>query len=500
MQLHMKYKISVKASQVFFYLLSFLLLTASISGCARQSLSKLSNLPNAQISSSGYQPIQPVVWNLSNGLTILFLEDNELPLIQGSLYVKGGSLWESPEKIGSTVAMGSQLREGGAGDLEPAELDVALDRLSSNITASFSGEIGQLSFACLDSDFQKVFDIFADVTLRPRFASERLNLWKGQQLEAIKRRVEDGDTVAQIAFNQLLYGDHPLGRIIVDGDIKKLTRSDLLASYQKLVRPNNSILAISGRISESKLREEVERRFALWQPSTEDLADLPAVVTNNKPAIYFIELPFSQSTILMGHLGVPRLTPDYAAIDLFNNIFGASGFGTRLMGRIRTELGLAYGVYGVISPGIVQGKNLIMLQTKSESAAQAIIESISELKKIQTQEVEYSELNESQISILNSFIFKFDSIEKSLQRQAMLRILNYPLDYDTTYSNIIAGLSAADVKQVARQRWDISKFVVVVVGDKTSYTAIQSARNQPNSVLSDLDLIKVRFDQKLQLQ
>jgi zinc protease len=199
----------------------------------------------------------------------------------------------------------------------------------------------------------------------------------------------------------------------------------------------------------------------------------------------------------MGHLGVPRLTPDYPSIDAFNDIFGLGGFGSRLMSRVRTELGLAYGIYGMISPGFPIGRNFISLQTKSESTAQALTEAVGVLTQMQAESVEKTALAESQRSLASAFIFKFDSTEKIVQRQALFELLGYPADYDSTYVDKINALTPIDVQTVAQRRWDLSKFVIVVVGDNSAYTQVEAMVKDSSSPLSGKSLRKLHFDQKL---
>jgi zinc protease len=444
-----------------------------------------------------YKPTRPSSWTLPNGLTVFFRQDSELPIVQSALLLKGGALWEDAEDVGSTAAMGDQMRQGGAGPLTPDELDRALEAYAASISSAFGAENGKVSMSCLSTDLDQIFPLFAGVVLQPRFDSDRLNLFKGQSLEALRRRIEDGETVADLSFAQLVFANSALGRVPVASQIQKLNR-ELLQKYHKhFVRPDGAVLAITGDITESRARVLVEEYFSKWLPRGTPLPEPERPQTLSQPGIYFVELPFSQSTIQMGQLGVPRLSPDYVAIDVFNEIFGTGGFGSRLMSRVRTELGLAYGVYGFVAPGFPIGRNIISLQTKSESTGQALVESLSELRRMQTEAVTYAELSESKRTISNAFVFKFDSTEKLVQRHALFELLGYPSSYDQTYIEKLELLTAADIQEVARRRWDINSFVIVVVGNNSAYTQLEQLTKSGTGPLAGKPLRKLRFDQKL---
>ncbi|MEY4668804.1 MAG: hypothetical protein RL518_1503 [Pseudomonadota bacterium] len=476
-------------------LTAFLLLslTGSI-GCSPGHLSPERATISRADEVAQFKPIQPEEWRLENGLRVIYLKDDELPLVRGRLFIRGGSLWGPESPVGAVSAMGDQMRQGGAGSRSADMLDQELEELAASISSSFSTEFGGVSFSSLASDIDKVFPLFADVALRPRFEGERLALWKGQSLESIRRRKEDPSTVASIAFTQLLYGDSPYGRVSVDRDIQSISRDLVVSLHQKFVRPDGGLLVITGRIERPVVEKLVEQHFGGWKARGEQLPPAPPVSHDPKPGIYFVELPFSQASVQMGHLGVPRLTPDYPAIDMFNEVFGTSGFGSRLMQRVRTELGLTYGVYGGISPAVVKGVNYVFLQTKADSVAPAIHESIGVLAKMQSAPPTEDEMEEKKTAIENSFVLNFDSIDDIAVRNARLRLLEYPADYDQTYLQKVQGVTPTSVQEVAQNRWDPSKFVIVVVGNETAYQRLQSALADKNNPLSSFALSKLRFE------
>jgi zinc protease len=434
---------------------------------------------------------------MANGLRVMYLRDAELPLVRGSLLIRGGTLWEEPERWGAVSALGAQLRQGGAGTRSAEELDRVLEELSAGISTAAGGESINASFRCLSSDLETVLSLFADVVLRPRFEEGRLDLWKGQNLEAIRRRVDEPSAVAGLALGELLYGWSPYGRFLLEDDVRGIARTDLSGLHRSTIVPDGAILTVTGDVDRAKLELLLERNFGGWRASGRSTPHPPLVEAEPIPGIYFIRLPYMQSTIYLGQLGVPRLTEDYIAIEGFNELFGASGFGSMLMQRIRTELGLAYSVYGGILPGPVRGKNVIALQTKAESTGTAIVESLRVLGTMQRSEVEGEKLAEAKRSITNSFIFRFDTVDDALNRRALQTYLNYPADYDSTYLPQIAALTPGEIRAAAERRWDLSKFVIVVVGDDKAYASVKESLSSAVSELQGYELREVAFEGRL---
>jgi zinc protease len=479
-----------------------LLLSGSVMGCYGKVATVQPPLPSRADEVAAFKPVKPEVWQLPNGLEVMFLPDQELPLVRGRLFIKGGALWTPSSTPGAVGATGELMRGGGTSELPADELDKELERLAAQISTSFATEFGSAGFSCLSSDFERVFSLFSQVLLTPRFESEKVSLWKGQALEGIRRRKEEPNTVGTIAFNQLLYGSTPYGRIAKSADITRITRSELQKLHKELVKPDGAVLVVTGKIPRTLLERVVERELGGWISRGSELPPPPTIEVEPKPGIYFIELPFSQATIFAGQLGVPRLTPDYPAIEVFNEVFGASGFGSRLMQRVRTEKGLSYSIYGAIAPGIVKGMNFITAQTKAESVDEALAEILLVVEELQHTMVSESDLVERKSAIKNSFVFNFDSPDNVAGRMAKLRLLKYPEDYDATFLPKIEAVTPSDVRNVAKERWNRDKFVIVIIGNDKAYReleALKTAQAQ-DSALQKFELIKLSFDQALEFE
>jgi len=459
----------------------------------------LAEISHAEAVATSWSQVAPERWSLSNGLTVLFLEDRELPLVSGTLYIKSGSLWEPADAGGLVSAMGTLMRQGGAGNFSADQLDRELEILSASISSNFGAELGTIGFSCLDLDFERVFSMFAAVVLEPRFELPRLELWRDRMREEIKRRIEQPEVVAGLALRRLLYGDSAYGRVVVTSDLRKISRGRLLQAHRRFVRPNEAILAVSGRISKDKLQAVVAEKLGAWKKAVDKWPPPPRNDFVPQAGIYFIKQPLEQATVFIGQLGVPRLTPDYLAIDVFNEIFGTGGFGSHLVRNVRTRAGLAYGVYGGIFPALVRGKNLIVLQTKASSVAKGIEEALRVLINLQQSEVSAGELVETKRVIENSYVFNFDAPGKIVNRAAQLELLGYPADYDHTYLPGIRAVSAAQVQEVAKQRWHLEELILVVVGPESAYVELEQMMTQMPELLPGMLVRRVNFGEKLLL-
>ncbi len=475
-----------------FRVLSFFLSCLLLFSCVKVSISWDSPEKPGE---SPFVPPKTERFVLNNGLTVIFLSDPELPLVRGSIYFRGGSLIESQK--GLVGAMGSLMRGGGAGNRSADELDKDLEKLASSINSSFGQEFGNISFSCVKSTMADTLGLVRDVMLKPRFEERRLRLWQSQTLDSIKRRREGPNTIANIAFAQVLYEGTPYGRVLLSEDVKKIKRGDLIKAHKRYIRPEGAYLAFTGDLTLDEAKLVAEKYFGNWSSSSKADYMLPPVDTVPSSDLFFIEGPFQQATVIAGQLGVPRQSPDQFAIDVANTIFGGTDFGSRLMVNIRGRLGLVYSIFGAIIPGAVKGRNIIYFQTKSDSIAGALKGSINELERFRREPVSIEELEQAKESLVNSFIFKFDSTDNLVERKASLELLGYPTDFDDLYMRSIQAMTASDVLQVAKERWDPAKFTIVVVGDKSALDQINALSLEENSVIKNKNIRIVQFNEAL---
>jgi zinc protease len=481
-----------RINTTFIALASALLLCSCSSSKLSEDFSKFSKITE---SSEKIPDFKYESWKLENGLKVFFTEDKELPLFSASIFMRGGSFWEVTDQTGLYSALGSNMRSGGAGKYSPIELDAEVDKYAASLSSSFGQEFGSISVSGLSTDKEALFGLFKDVLLNPKFDDRRLQIWKGQSLEAIKRRVDDPNTIASMSTRTLLLGNSSYGRFSTSKDIKAINRNKLIALHQKAIIPNGAILAISGDMSKEDAYNLSQNYFSSWPKAQSAISEPPPYPAQKNTGIYFIEKDLKQATVIAAHLGPDRHTPDIYKIEVFNQYFGSGGFGSALMKRVRTELGLAYGVYGAILPGYPKGRALIHLQTKPETVGLALQESLATLNKIRTQEISYEEMLEAKNALSNTFVFNFTSASQVLGRKVEYALTGFPENYEDNYLESIRSITSEDIKNLAQKAWNFEDLIIMVVGPKPALTSLEQAISKLPEPLSKNKIISGKFDE-----
>ena len=405
-------------------------------------------------------------WQLGNGIQVYYYLNDELPVMQGQMYFRGGSLQDDSKIAGLASAVGSQMRAGSVVGISPAELDQKLTDLAANIESSFSDEFGSVSFFSLTEDFEEVFSIFSKVVKTPAFDSKRLELWKTLSKEGISRRRDKPGLMSYMAFLKLVYGENsPYADFKTESSINSIDRPALKAFHGKFVQPHNAILALSGSLPVAEAKKIIEKSFGDWSSTTkEPIGEFPEVVDNIKPGLYVLERELKQATVYVGHLGPKRHREDAYATKIFNRVFGHGGFSSVLFREIRSKLGLAYTVRGGINPEVDKGTFYVSMGTRAEQAVAAVNALLAIINRVRTELPSDRDFSAAKSSTEKSFVFKFADPNFIPQRSVILDLLGYKKDYDVKYLSNISAVTKEQVLEVAKTHLNPEKLVIVIVG------------------------------------
>jgi zinc protease len=410
---------------------------------------------------------RPEVWELPNGIKVYFRRDTELPLVKGKIFFGGGTLFDPIGKAGLFSTLGAEMREGGAGKYSADELDRMLDQLAAGVESSYSSDYGSVGFGCMTEDIEQVFGLFTQVVRSPRFDEKRLKLWKESNIQSIKRRTESADIMTGLTFGQLVYGaESAYGEILSERSINSITRKELQALHNSFVVPAGAQLVITGDIERAELERLVSRYFGDWTTPAGAVVNpaLPGIGKGAEPGVYVIQHEFDQSSVVIGHLGPPRIFPELIESGIYSRILGANSFSSRLMQEIRTKLGLAYSVHGAVFPGPGKGTFQVEMGTRNDGVARAVSTVLKLIRESREVPPEAAELDAAKRGIEQSFVFKFSSSEAITQRVALQNRFGFPEDFDDSYLSKVRSVQPNDVKEVGKKFVDPDRLVIVITG------------------------------------
>jgi hypothetical protein len=244
----------------------------------------------------------------------------------------------------------------------------------------------------------------------------------------------------------------------------------LLAWHKKHYHPNNVYLGVVGDFDSAAMKQKIEATFGDWEKGP--AFDEPEVPYRKEfeSGVFFIEKEdTTQAYIRVGHLGIETKNPDFFAVQVLNEVLGG-GFTSRLFDNVRSKKGLAYSVWGAVGssfmrPGVFQSG----MSTKSESMAESVGALREELVGIIENPATDEELELAKESILNSFIFNYQSRSQILGQQMLYAYYGLPADFLDRYRDNIEKVTTKDVARVAETYIHPDKMIMLVVGKSADF-------------------------------
>ena len=426
-------------------------------------------------------------YQLPNGLLVYLIEDHEFPVVNGTAFVRTGSRWEPANQIGLASLTGRVLRTGGTKQHTGDEIDQSLEQIAAEVETYVSTDSGVSYFKSLAQDTERVFGLFTEILTQPVFEQGKIEVAKTRSKGDIARRNDYPGGILYREFNKLIYGaDSPYARSMEYSHLENIDRAAIIKFYQQYFHPNNMILGISGDFDPQQMQKLISEKLGSW-PANPQLQSppLPQAAQATTGGLFFIPQPqLTQSFIQLGHLGGIMKDPDYATLDVVNQIL--DGFGGRLFDEVRSRQGLAYSVYGSWGsnydyPGVFRAGG----QTKSTTTVPMIKGILGEIDRIRNTPVNEVELNLAKDSVLNSFVFNFQTPRDTLDRLMNYEYFGYPEDFIFRYQRQVAATTIADVQRVAKTYLQPEKLVTLVVGNQAS---IQPPLTTLNSEIKEINI------------
>jgi zinc protease len=414
---------------------------------------------------------EPAEFTLSNGIRVLLLEDHELPLIRGLALIRTGNLLDPSDKRGLSQVMADVLRSGGTKSKTGDQIDEELEDVAGSVEAGMDETSANMSFSGLKETADQVLAVFKDVLTNPEFRQDKLDLTLTQYRSAIARRNDDAGEIPGRELARILYGPAtPYGWQPEYEHLARIHREDLMAFYQRYYFPKNIMLAIYGDFSTSQMHDKLEKLFADWKVEQPAAPPFPPLTAKPAPGVYFApKEDVTQTFFSIGHLGGTLRDPDYPALEVAANILG-EGFSSRLVSRIRTQLGYAYSIGASWAANYnFSGTFRISGSTKSMTTVETVQAIREEVEKLRITEVTEKELDEAKQAVLNSFVFFFDSPAKTLNRVMRYEYFGYPKDFLFQYQKAIAAVTRADVLRAAKEHIHPEELAIVTVGNPKEF-------------------------------
>ena len=409
------------------------------------------------------------------GVTVLHLSDPLLPLVDVQVQLIGGPGNFPREAFAAVSAFPFVLRGGGTRELTPAAVDRRLDELALQLSVSGGGGGMRLRMNALAETLEPAMRLLGALLVEPGLDSLALDVWRGQASERIRRRDDNPGALAFSEFNRLMYGDHPVGWVLEAADLSpaRLNRAALRRLHPVIACRGRLIVGISGDVAWDEAEPLVRRFLDPWPECDAPLDPVPEPSIRRGSGIFILPKAIEQSTVIVAQPSAVRQddSRQYFAARIADHLLGASGFGSRIMERIRTQEGLAYGASSVwTTPVRHDGILGAYTATGAETTPDALRLLLEVLEAYRRSPPTESDVRRAVEEITTGYVFAFESAAQIVARQMQYRAQALPDDWLWRYWDGLEAVTAEDVAEVIRTHLDPGRMTAFILGDPARFT------------------------------
>ena len=410
------------------------------------------------------------------GVPVRFVQTTALPIVDIDLRFNAGSARDgSISNTGFGIAsMTATMLTQGSKRLDENEFTRAVETLGINLNSSAYKDMFIVSLRSLSDDkhLLPAVDLMTQMLSEPAFDENILARNKARLLVGLQQQKQDPNSLASIAFNKELYGEHPYAHPSAGTleSVPTIEKQKLIDFKNRYLVAANASVAITGNLTleqAKKLAEDITSKLPKGQPATE----LPEPKPLSQAKHIHIPFPSTQTTVLMGQLGDKRATDTQSQqkqtnFAVGNEVLAGGDFNARLMTEIRQNLGYTYGISGSMNPMLARGPYQIGFSTRNDKARAAIDASLAVINDTLEKGVTNTEMRLTTDSLKNSFPMGFASNAGINGLLGMMNFYQLPDNYLTDYVKRIDQVQLSEVNKTMRDTLKPDDFLIVTVGQE----------------------------------
>src|SRR5687768_5187253 len=402
---------------------------------------------------------------LPNGLTVVVVEDNRLPLVSYRLAFRVGGAFDPPELPGLTDLLAGLLPEGTESrtSLEIAE-EVA--RMGASLSAGANSDYTIVAASALSQFNDRILDLMADVVLHPSFPENEVSLAKQNTKESLKQQRAQPSFLASETVARVMFGDHPYHVTAPTPEsVDAVTRERLVEFHRSTFVANNAVMVVVGDVNSDSIIAKIENLFGQWTQGTVMGDNFPAPPKRSSRSAYVVDRPGSaQTNIVIANQGITRTSPDYFPMLLMHTVLGANA-SSRLFMNLREDKGYTYGAYSSLDARRTAGTFRVTAEVRTPVTGDSLKEFFYELDRIRTEPVSEQELSDAKSYLTGVFPIRLETQEGVIDQLVQIKMFGLPDNYLEIYRNKIQEVTIEQVQEVARKYVKPDEAAFVIVGD-----------------------------------
>ena len=393
-----------------------------------------------------------------NGLKVLVKRREGSLTVSAGLFIRGGAANINASNAGIETLMLSASTEATTGFTRDVMRN-ELSRMGTVIGSSSNNDYSVLSLACTRMHFDRSWQLFTDVILRPSFTKEDVALVQQRTIVSLSDDTDNPDVYLQKLQDQVAYVGHPY---LNDTDgtpetVARLTPDDLRKYHDKLMETSRLLLVIVGDLNVTEVKDLI----------TASIGKLPRGSYKPQPVP---ALAFEKSTVEVTPRALPTnyvqglfSAPSLNSPDIYAMRVASSLLRDRVFEEVRVKRNLSYAPDAFLRS---QAANVGGFYVTAVDANQAVRVMLNEVGKLQQQPVRADEIQGIIAQYLTTYYLGQETNAAQAGELAQNELIGYGWRTSTDFLEKLSAVTPADVQRVSQKYMRNIRFVVL--GDPKS--------------------------------
>ncbi len=403
--------------------------------------------------------------SLSNGLSIVVVEDPRLPLVSYRLALRTGDAHDPPELPGLMDMMTGLLTEGTA-TRSSREIADEVARLGAALQAGANSDYTTVAASSLATFSDNILEMMAEVVLTPSFPENEVELAKQNTKESLKQQRAQPSFLAGEMVAKVMFGDHPYHVTSpTTASVDATTRDRLIEFHRSTFVANNAVMVVVGDVKHDEIIARIESLFGGWQPGEVTGDHFPSPPKRTSRAAFIVDRPGSaQANIVIANPGITRTSADYFPMLLMHTVLGANA-SSRLFMNLREEKGYTYGAYSSLDARRTAGTFRATAEVRTPVTGDSLKEFFYELDRIRSEPVSEKEISDAKSYLTGVYPIRLETQEGLIDQLVQIKMFALPDDYLGIYRERIQEVTVEQIQRVAREYVRPEEAAIIIVGD-----------------------------------
>lgn len=390
-----------------------------------------------------------------NGLKVLVKRREGSQTVAAQLYFRGGVENINATNAGVEAFMLNVASEASAG-YPRDRMRKELARMGTVIGESVNYDYSALAMTSTRANFEKSWDIFADVAMNPSFTKQDVDLVKSRLVSSLSDDTDEPDTYLQRLQEKVAYAGHPyLNR--PEGTAESITRlsaDDLRAYHKSIMQTSRLLLVLVGDLDPAQLKARITATFAKLPRGDYKAPALPQLAFNaSSLEVTSRQLP---TNYIQGFYTAPALTSP----DIYPMYVASSLLRDRVFEEVRVKRNMSYAPDAFLR---TQAANIggIYVTAADQYANDAVRVMLGEITRLQREPITGDDITSIIAQFLTTYYIGQETNAAQAASMAQYELIGGGWRNSLSFLEKLRAVTPSDVQRVSQKYMRNIRFVVL---------------------------------------